>query len=130
MSQSRIAEARLLLIRMPLERPMPGPFGTLAARHNLIVTIEAGGIRGLGEIWANFPPWGPYERVAIFENIVKPMLEGEELDDPRRLYQALAKRLRPLGNQWGAIGPVNQVLAGVDGALWDAKARLQKLRLA
>lgn len=119
-----ITDVRGLLIRLPLPRPMVGPFGVLEARHNLIVVIRtAGGIEGLGEIWANFPPWGCPERVAILEHAIAPWLKGRELGDPAALYGELKRHLHLLANQWGAPGPVHQTLAGVDGALWDAHAR-------
>lgn len=119
-----ITSVRALLLRLPLEVPLQGPFGVLEARHNLIAVIgTSGGIEGIGEIWANFPPWGCPERVAILEQVVAPWLVGRELTDPVALYAGLKRHLRLLANQWGAPGPVHQTLAGVDCALWDAHAR-------
>ncbi len=124
MTDPRITAARVRLVRMPLAAALRGPFGTMTHRHNLLVTLEtSGGACGVGEIWGNFPPWGCRERVDIFNHVVAPQLIDATLDDPARLYRALAQRLRPLANQWGAPGPVHQVLAGTDVALWDARAR-------
>ena len=80
-------------------------------------------VQGIGEIWANFPPWGCQERIEIVRNVLTPLLVGEELDDPRRLYALMHRRLRLLANQWGAPGPVHQAVAGLDIAIWDAHAR-------
>ncbi|MBM3549128.1 MAG: mandelate racemase/muconate lactonizing enzyme family protein [Alphaproteobacteria bacterium] len=121
---SRIVSVRTILVRQALARPMAGPFGQLAARHNLIVVIETDrGSRGLGEVWANFPPWGCGERKDIVEQCLIPLLIGQTLDDPRRLYNLMMERTRLLALQWGAPGPVHQAVAGVDIALWDAHAR-------
>lgn len=103
---------------------MRSPFGRLEARHNLIVVAELdNGVRGLGEIWANFPFWGCTEKIALFNEVVRPLLLGETLDDPARLYRLMQDKLCLLAIQWGAKGPVQQVIAGTDGALWDAFAR-------
>ena len=124
MTSARIESVRCLLLRLPLAQPIHGPFGRLTARPNLVAIVEtSAGVRGLGEIWANFPPWGPGERAAIVEEAIRPILVGETLDDPARFYPLLQARLRLLSNQWGAPGPVHQAIAGVDIALWDAFAR-------
>lgn len=127
----RIRDLRALLLRFPLETPLVGPFGRLEARHNLIIVVETdAGARGLGEIWANFPHWGCSEKVNLFEQVVRPLLMGEVIDDPRRLFALMRERLRLLALQWGAPGPVQQVIAGVDAAIWDAWAREKGVPLA
>ena len=124
MTTHTIKEIRSELFRFPLARPLQSPFGRLSARHNLIVIVELdNGVKGMGEIWANFPFWGCSEKVALFNEVVRPLLVGEALDDPRRLYELLQDNLRLLSIQWGALGPVQQVIAGTDIALWDAFAR-------
>jgi L-alanine-DL-glutamate epimerase-like enolase superfamily enzyme len=130
-SDARILSVRCLLLRLPLPRPIRGPFGMLSARPNLVAVVEtSAGARGLGEIWANFPPWGPHERAAIVEEAIRPLLEGETLDDPARFHALMHARLRLLANQWGAPGPVHQAIAGVDIALWDAFAQARGVPLA
>ena len=124
MSTPIITDVRAELFRFPLAQPMQSPFGRLEARHNLIVLAELdNGVRGLGEIWANFPFWGCGEKIALFNEVVRPLLLGEALDDPARLYRLMQDKLSLLAIQWGAKGPVQQVIAGTDGALWDALAR-------
>ncbi|MHB2169704.1 mandelate racemase/muconate lactonizing enzyme family protein [Alsobacter sp. R-9] len=123
-SPARIVGVETIMLRLPLERPIVGPFGRLDARPNLLVRVRTdAGIEGLGEIWANFPPWGCQERIEIVRNVLAPLLVGESLDDPRRLYYLMHRRLRLLANQWGAPGPVHQAIAGLDIAIWDAFAR-------
>ncbi len=119
-----IRDVRVSLIEAPLAKPIVVPIGTLIVRRCLVVTVELDdGALGFGEIWANFPPWGCHDRVEIVRRIIRPALRGESLDDPARLHDRLAAAMRPLANQWGAPGPFQQALAGVDIALWDARAR-------
>lgn len=120
----RIEDLRVVLIKSPLEVPIIAPFGRVDVRHNLVVRVRlADGTEGIGEVWANFPPWGCPERVEILRRVVRPALVGETLDDPARLYAKLAAGMRGLANQMGAIGPFHQALAGTDIALWDAHSR-------
>jgi L-alanine-DL-glutamate epimerase-like enolase superfamily enzyme len=127
----RIAAVAPLLLRLPLERPLLGPFGRLDARPNLLVEVATDtGAVGLGEIWSNFPPWGCQERIEIVRHVIAPLLVGQALDDPARLYDLMQARLRLLANQWGAPGPVHQAIAGTDIALWDAHARAHGAPLA
>lgn len=128
-----IEDVRVVLVKAPLEHPIIAPFGRVEVRHNLLVLVRlASGVVGMGEVWANFPPWGCPERVEILKKVVRPALLRESLDDPARLFGKLAKAMRGLANQMGAIGPFQQALAGTDIALWDAHSRAggQPLRQA
>lgn len=129
-SDRRIADIRVVLLKAPLDVPLVAPFGRVDVRHNLLLRVRlASGIEGIGEIWANFPPWGCPERVEILRRVVRPALVGEVLDDPARLHGKLAAAMRGLANQMGAIGPFQQALAGADIALWDAHGRALGLPL-
>ena len=131
MPAPRIVSVEPVLLRLPLPAPLIGPFGRLDARPNLLVIATTDdGTQGLGEIWANFPPWGCRERIEIVRHVIAPLLVGETLDDPRRLYARMQARLRLLANQWGAPGPVHQAIAGTDIALWDVHARTRGVALA
>jgi D-galactarolactone cycloisomerase len=121
---ARIERLRLALIAAPLATPIVAPFGTASMRHNLLVRVESDdGAWGVGEVWGNFPPWGCRDRVDILINGLRPLLIGQALDDPDRIFRSTAAKIRLLANQLGAIGPFRQALAGVDIALWDACAR-------
>jgi L-alanine-DL-glutamate epimerase-like enolase superfamily enzyme len=111
-------------VAAPLAVPIVAPFGTVRTRHNILVRVETDdGAWGMGEAWGNFPPWGCRDRVDILTNVIRPLLIGQALDDPARLYWMLAGRMRGLANQLGAAGPFQQALCGADIALWDAAAR-------
>jgi L-alanine-DL-glutamate epimerase-like enolase superfamily enzyme len=131
LSPPTITKLRVALVAAPLATPIVAPFGTVRTRHNILVRVETNdGGWGIGETWANFPPWGCRDRVDILLNVIRPLLVGQPLDDPARLYRMLAEKLRALANQLGAVGPFQQALAGADIALWDAAARRAGLPLA
>lgn len=120
-----IVDFKIYLIKLPMQKPRRGAFGTRSHRNNLIVEIiTEGGVSGIGEVWSAYPVWGCSERINILRHAVRPLLIGERLDDPARLFAKLRNGLRLLANQWGAPGPVDQAIAGSDIALWDAYARL------
>lgn len=124
MTAPTIAAVRILRHRWPLPKPRVFAFGLRSHRDALTVEIEtADGVRGWGEVWSQFPPWGPVERVEILRHAIRPLLVGETLDDPARLYRLMMTQLRTMVTQWGARGPVHQAIAGADIALWDAHAR-------
>ncbi|MEZ5864220.1 MAG: mandelate racemase/muconate lactonizing enzyme family protein [Geminicoccaceae bacterium] len=126
----RIEDLRVVLIKSRLEATIIAPFGRVEVHHNLVVRVRlADGTEGLGEVWANFPPWGCPERVEILRRVFRPELVGETLDDPARLHHKLRARMRGLANQMGAIGPFDQALSGTDIALWDAHSRALGLPL-
>jgi D-galactarolactone cycloisomerase len=120
---ARIERLRLALIAAPLATPIVASFGTASMRHNLVRVESDDGAWGVGEVWGNFPPWGCRDRVDILINVLRPLLIGQALDDPDRIFRSTAAKIRLLANQLGAIGPFRQALAGVDIALWDACAR-------
>jgi L-alanine-DL-glutamate epimerase-like enolase superfamily enzyme len=124
MTAPLIVRLRVALVEAPLETPIVVPFGTVSVRRTILVRVETDdGGWGIGESWGNFPPWGCRERVDILRNAIRPLLVGQPLDNPSRLYRLVAERLRTLANQLGAVGPFQQALAGADIALWDAAAR-------
>src|SRR5262245_11567788 len=125
MSQEcRITDVRALLLAVPLAQPTDLPTGRWQRRQNLIAIVEtSAGISGVGEIWVNFPAWGCADRIAVLREVIRPLLVGETLDRPERLYEKMTRRLTPLASRWGAWGPVSHAAAGVDIALWDVAAR-------
>jgi L-alanine-DL-glutamate epimerase-like enolase superfamily enzyme len=116
----RITDLRPILLSVPLARPVRTAFGTMTHRHAILVEVVTDeGLIGLGESWSNFPAWAPVERLATLAQGVKPLLIGQELDDPARVTRDLIARLEPVGRQWGARGPIFQAISAVDIALWD-----------
>ena len=99
--------------------------GQLHARQAVLVAIDTdAGLTGIGESWVNYPSWGPAERLATITHGLRPLLVGEAVDDPVRLWQTCVDALHRLALQWGAIGPIYQAISGVDLALWDLAGQI------
>lgn len=121
----QIKSAQVIHKETEIERPVVTSFGSMRQRHAVLVRIESeSGQHGIGESWVNFPLWGPWERIALFEHALIPYLERnrEVTDIPTyigRLYESFAGPSR----QSGTIGPLLQGICAVETALWDIAAR-------
>jgi L-alanine-DL-glutamate epimerase-like enolase superfamily enzyme len=119
-----ITDIRTILLRVPLDAPTELPYGNWVDRRNLIVVVETStGVRGAGEIWINVPVWSCEDRRGFVSDVLKPLLVGEPLDDPKRFFAMMVERTGTLARRWHAPGPVSHAIAGVDIALWDAHTR-------
>lgn len=126
----KITDIRTILLRTPLEEPTRLPVGTWVDHRNLIVLVETDtGVRGSGEIWINFPTWGGDDRVFVVGEVLKPLLVGETIDQPTRLFARMQSATSALARRWHAPGPVSHAIAGVDIAIWDAFAQNAKQTL-
>lgn len=115
-----ITDIKTMPLCAPLERPVKMAIGEMRGRNGVLVEVTTdAGIVGIGESWVNYPSWAPTERTATILEGVRPLLIGERIDDPRRLWRLCTDRLRLLALQWSAKGPINQAVSGVDIALWD-----------
>ncbi|HEV7214889.1 MAG TPA: mandelate racemase/muconate lactonizing enzyme family protein, partial [Chloroflexota bacterium] len=121
----RITNVRPILLRAPIIAPVRMAVGQLQARQAVLVLIDTdAGITGIGESWVNYPSWGPLERLATITHGLRPLLLGEPIDDPVRLWHKCVDALHRLALQWGAIGPIYQAISGVDLALWDLSGQI------
>ncbi|HEY8744883.1 MAG TPA: mandelate racemase/muconate lactonizing enzyme family protein [Chloroflexota bacterium] len=121
----RITDVRPLLLRAPIATPVRMAVGQLQARQAVLVLIDTdAGLSGIGESWVNYPSWGPADRLATITHGLRPLLVGEPVDDPVRLWQKCVGALHRLALQWGAIGPIYQAISGADLALWDLAGKL------
>jgi D-galactarolactone cycloisomerase len=84
---------------------------------------------GWGEIWCNFPACGAEHRVRLLETIFAPLLLNKEFQDPAEAYQTATQKTEILALQTGESGPLAQVIAGIDLALWDLCAKRANLPL-
>ncbi|MCF3936675.1 mandelate racemase/muconate lactonizing enzyme family protein [Acuticoccus sp. M5D2P5] len=117
-----IARLTTMVLRMPLDHPMPTAFGLMDARATLLVRLEdRDGAFGWGEIWCNFPTFGGEHRAQLAERIVGPLLLGTPVV-PGEAAAGLETRLATLALQTGEFGPLAQVIGGIDMALWDLAA--------
>lgn len=124
MSTSRIANARALVCRAPVTIPIRTSFGVMHDRPAVLIRIEdEDGVVGWGEAWCNFPAVGAEYRAWLFDHIIAPLLTGCSFDEPSVGFELLMRRTRTLAIQTGEPGPLAQVIAGTDIALWDIYAQ-------
>jgi D-galactarolactone cycloisomerase len=126
----RPARLEVRLLRAPVDRPVRTSFAAMTSRPCLLVRVEdADGAFGWGEIWCNFPSCGPEHRARLAETVAGPLLLGRRFADPTEAFAELSRALRTLALQTGEPGPLAQVVAGLDLALWDLVARRAGLPL-
>jgi D-galactarolactone cycloisomerase len=109
--------------RAPALRPVRTVFGAMTDRPAVIVCAEGGGAVGYGEIWCNFPTCGAEHRARLLESLFRPWVIGREWSSPAEAFAELCARSHLLALQAGEPGPIAQVIAGIDTALWDLAAR-------
>lgn len=127
----RIKEAAVRHESIPIDQPVKTAFGTMTERHAVYLVVEdEAGHRGIGESWVNFPAWGPWERIAAFEHVINPWLEGREIENVGATVDALYAALRGPAVQSGTMGPLLGALCAVELALWDLAAQNAGLPLA
>lgn len=128
-SGSRVARLDALLFRAPCA-PVRTSFGVMHDRPALLVRVmDEEGAFGWGEVWCNFPTCGAEHRAALLRTLVAPALQGRLAADPAAIWTGLTQRFAVLALQSGEPGPLAQVLAAVDQALWDLAARRAGLPL-
>jgi len=121
---SAIEEIRILLYRVACREPVRTSFGVMHDRPALLVRLQdADGAIGWGEVWCNFPACGAEHRARLLETVVAPLLLGRSFERPAAAWQELSRQTHLLALQTGEAGPLAQVLAGVDVAMWDLAAR-------
>lgn len=110
--------------RVPIKREVITSFGTMSHRPALLVRIEDDdGAVGWGEVFCNWPPRGFAHRAMLVSDVVSPLVVGRSFATPDEAWRFLDAALHVLAVQTGEPGPIGNVLAGVDIALWDLWAR-------
>lgn len=126
----KLKQFQVSVFRAPITEPVRTSFGIMRDRPLVLVAIgDAEGRTGWGEIWCNFPSCGAEHRANLFTTEIVPLLQSKEFSHPYECFDYLSKALHLLVNQTGESGPVAQVIAGVDIALWDLYAQSQSLPL-
>jgi L-alanine-DL-glutamate epimerase-like enolase superfamily enzyme len=119
----RVDRLGVAVYRAPVERPVRTAFGAMTSRPAVIVCAEGGGNVGYGEIWCNFPTCGAEHRARLLESVFRPWVIDKEWSSPAEAFAELTARSHRLALQAGEPGPIAQVIAGIDTALWDLAAR-------
>ncbi|OZI79987.1 mandelate racemase/muconate lactonizing enzyme family protein [Bordetella genomosp. 2] len=119
-----IERLEAFVFRAPAEPPVQTSFGIMKSRPAVLVSVtDADGCFGWGEIWCNFPIVGAEHRARLALAYCRPLVEGRAWPGPAACWRALQAQLAVLALQTGEQGPLQQVMAGVDTAMWDLAAR-------
>lgn len=120
----QIERIECLVFRAPVATPVRTSFGTMHDRPAVLVRVrDAEGAEGWGEIWCNFPSVGAEHRARLLRDVVGPVATAEPFSEPAELYERLTRHFAVLAIQAGEYGPIAQVIAGLDIAVWDLAAR-------
>ncbi len=126
-SPIRPAKAQAFVFRCPISTPVKTSFGTMHDRPAVFVRVEdEDGAVGWGEVWCNFPSCGAEHRARLFDTVMAPLLLSRGFSGPCEAFEFLSDRTAVLAIQSGEHGPMAQVIAGIDLALWDLCARRAK----
>jgi L-alanine-DL-glutamate epimerase-like enolase superfamily enzyme len=130
MAPIRLRSLSVSAYRVPIETPVQTSFGVLRDRAAVVVrAIDDDGCEGWGEIWCNFPTVGAEHRARLLAETVAPLALARAWTSPAECHDALMAATRILAIQSGEPGPLAQVIAGLDIALWDLAARRAALPL-
>ena len=125
-----LAKVDVTVYRAPIEQPVRTAFGAMTNRPAVIVkAMEQDGTVGYGEIWCNFPQCGAEHRARLALSTCAPMILDQSFASPGDVFDHLSSGLRTLAVQAGEPGPISQVIAGIDTALWDICAKREGLAL-
>ena len=109
--------------RVPIAAPIKVSFGTFRDRPMVLVRIvDSDGAEGWGEIWCNWPAVGAEHRARLADDF-KDRVIGRTYASPDQAFRQLTSELDVMALQTGEIGPIAQVIAGIDIAMWDLAAR-------
>ena len=123
MKPIQIASIEAFSFRVPVQTPIKVAFGTFRDRPFVLVRLtDVDGTQGWGEVWANWPAVGAEHRARLVVDIGERLI-GKRYDSPEDLYQKLTASLEVLVLQTLEVGPIAQVVAGIDIAAWDLAAR-------
>ena len=118
------------VLRWPVKHPVQTSFGLMHDRPALLVRAEAGdGTVGWGEVWCNFPACGAEHRARLLEMVIEPLIVNQTFACAEAAFAHMSARTAVLAIQCGEPGPMAQVIAGVDLAIWDLLARRARLPL-
>ena len=124
MDPIRLRAIAVSVYRVPIETSVQTSFGVLRDRAAVVVrAIDEDGCEGWGEIWCNFPTVGAEHRARLLAETVAPLALARAWASPGECHDALTAAVRVLAIQCGEPGPLAQVVAGVDIAMWDLAAR-------
>ena len=123
MTPIKLVSVEAFSFRVPVKIPIKVAFGTFKDRPFVLVrVVDEDGAEGWGEVWANWPAVGAEHRARLAVDIGERIV-GKTHESPEDLFRKLTSSLEVLVLQTGEVGPIAQVVAGIDIAVWDLAAR-------
>ena len=119
----QVDRIEIRLVRLPLNEPFETSFGSIDTRLVFVVSLEAGGIRGWGEVVAAEEPRYSYETVGTAYHVIRDYLAQEVLAAPVTGLNDLAARFDKFRGH-------NMAKAGLELAYADLLAQAKGLSLA
>jgi D-galactarolactone cycloisomerase len=130
MDSIRLQSVGVAVYRVPIATPVQTSFGLLKDRAAVVVrVVDDAGREGFGEVWCNFPTVGAEHRARLLAESVAPLALARDWASPADCHFELTRSLQILALQSGEPGPIAQVLAGLDLAMWDIAAKREGLPL-
>jgi len=124
MMDIKISRIEIFVFRAPIDVPVRTSFGVMSDRPAVLIRVEDDqGVHGWGEIWCNFPTCGAEHRARLAETVVAPLVIGRTFAEPGDGLAWLEEKTGVLAIQTAEYGPLAQVIAGMDIAIWDLAAR-------
>jgi o-succinylbenzoate synthase len=114
----KIDGVEVRLIRLPLIEPFETSFGKIDSRLIFLVSLEAEGLRGWGEVVAEQDPLYSYETVQTALHVIRDFLGPALLTGSIESIEDLAKRLAPFRGH-------NMAKAGLELAFMDLLAQVE-----
>src|SRR3954470_1401094 len=122
MPELRIDRLTLRLVRLPLVAFFETSFGRIYDRAFILVSLDGGGVEGLGECVAEVDPYYSAETTVTAWHIIKdflaPLVLGRSFGDPRDVFGALAR-----------VRGHHMAKAAIEMAVWDLAARQKNVPL-
>ncbi|WP_295550370.1 mandelate racemase/muconate lactonizing enzyme family protein [uncultured Pseudacidovorax sp.] len=123
-TELRLERIEAFVFRAPADPPVQTSFGIMRDRPALLLrAIADDGAEGWGEVWCNFPTVGAEHRARMALTYLPPLACGPQWTSPQHCFETLGAKLAVLAIQCGEPGPLAQIVAGLDIALWDLLGR-------
>lgn len=120
---TRIRSVELRLIRLPLNEPFETSFGSIDTRLIFLVSVEAGGLKGWGEVVAAEEPRYSYETVGTALHVIRDFLGPALMTRPIAGLGEMAERFSQFRGH-------NMAKAGLELAYLDLIARSKNRSLS
>lgn len=118
-----VESVSLVLVRLPLKEAFETSFGSIDSRLIFLVSIQANGFEGWGEVVAAEEPLYSYETIGTAAHVIRDFLAQALMSGPLSSLAELALRFRRFKGH-------NMAKAGLELALMDLLARRQNQSLS